>query len=108
MNITLDRACSPARPTLYCIGIHVDPTYQQSGVGGALVGAATGLADTCSAAMWAHLSDAPGGVALFEKNGFEEVNTVTVDLDEYASRPKAGGKWGTYSQHCMFREPRAS
>jgi GNAT superfamily N-acetyltransferase len=105
MSVTLDRACNPAGPTMYCSGIFVDPRAQSTGVGTALIRHAVAFALAKGAAMWAHLSDAPGVVKVFERNDFQEVNTVTVDLDEYASKPTDGKSWGRYSQHCMYRQP---
>lgn len=105
MFATLDRACQPARPTMYCCVIIIDPKSQNVGVGKTLVAEAVKFAAHRGAAMWAHLSDAPGVVRVFEKNGFQEVNTVSVDLDEYSLKPIEGKRWGRYSQHCMYREP---
>lgn len=104
MTVTLDRACQPTHPTIYCIGLHVDPRSQGLGVGTSMVQWATELADSKKAAGWAHLSDSLAGVKAFEKNGFEEVNTSTVDLDEYATK-EVGRPWGKYSHHCMYRPP---
>jgi ribosomal protein S18 acetylase RimI-like enzyme len=90
---------------MYCCAIIVDPESQNVGVGKTLVAEAVKFADQENAAMWAHVSDAPGVIKVFERNGFHEVNTVSVDLDEYASKPIEGKRWGRYSQHCMYREP---
>lgn len=106
MSVTLDRACQPTHPTVYCIGLHVDPKSQGLGAGTRMVKWATDLADSKKAAGWAHLSDSLAGITAFEKSGFKEVNTVTVDLDEYATKP-IGKAWGQYSQHCMYRPPNA-
>ena len=65
---------------------------------------ATEFADSRKAAAWAHLSDSTAGIKACEKNGFEEVNTVTVDLDEYAAKD-TNKAWGRYSHHCMYRPP---
>jgi GNAT superfamily N-acetyltransferase len=104
MSVTLDRACQPTHPTIYCIGLHVDPRSQGLGAGTRMVKWATDLADSKNAASWAHLSDSLPGIKAFEKAGFQEVNTVTVDLDKYAIKP-IGEPWGQYSQHCMYRPP---
>lgn len=104
LSVTLDRACQPAHPTIYCIGFHVAPGSQGLGVGTSMVRWATDLAESQHAAGWAHLSDNVGGIKAFERNGFKEVNTVTVDLDKYASK-KTSRAWGQYSQHCMYRPP---
>jgi GNAT superfamily N-acetyltransferase len=93
MSETLDRACQPTHPTIYCIGLHVSPKFQGRGVGTRMVEWAKDLADSKNAAAWAHLSDSLAGI-----------NTVTVDLDKYAIKD-AGRLWGTYSQHCMYRGP---
>jgi GNAT superfamily N-acetyltransferase len=106
MSVTLDRACQPTHPTIYCIGLHVDPQSQGLAVGTRMVKWATDLADTKKAAGWAHLSDRLAGIKAFQRAGFEEVNTVTVDLDKYATKP-IGKPWGQYSQHCMYRPPNA-
>jgi len=104
MSETLDRACQPTHPTIYCIGLHVDPQSQGLGVGTTMVRWATEFADSRNAAAWAHLSDSTAGIKACEKNGFEEVNTVTVDLDEYAEK-ETDKRWGKYSHHCMYRPP---
>lgn len=106
MSVTLDRACQPIHPTIYCIGLHVDPQSQGLGIGTKMVQWATHLADSNNAAGWAHLSDSQAGIKAFEKNGFEEMNTVTVDLDRYATG-STGRSWGSYSHHCMYRPPNA-
>jgi GNAT superfamily N-acetyltransferase len=106
MMQTLDRACQPTHPTIYCIGLHVDPQSQGLGVGTRMVRWATEFADSRNAAAWAHLSDSTAGIKACEKNGFEEVNTVTVNLDEYATKD-TNKPWGQYSHHCMYRPPHA-
>jgi GNAT superfamily N-acetyltransferase len=106
MMQTLDRACQPTHPTIYCIGLHVDPQSQGLGVGTRMVRWATEFADSRNAAAWAHLSDSTAGIKACEKNGFQEVNTVTVDLDEYATKD-IKKSWGQYSHHCMYRPPHA-
>lgn len=105
LAVTLDRACRPTHPTIYCINLHVAPSRQRLGVGSAMVEWAVQMADTRGAAVWAHLSDAPGGLRAFEKNGCREVNTVTVNLDEFRTH-ETDKRWGPYSQHCMYRVPR--
>jgi GNAT superfamily N-acetyltransferase len=107
MTETLDRACQPTRPTIYCIGLHVDPRSQGLGAGTMMAQWATALADSKGAAAWAHLSDSLAGIKALEKNGFEEVNTVIVDLDEYATKG-TDKPWGHYSHHCMYRPPHAT
>jgi hypothetical protein len=68
---------------------------------------ATEFADSKGAAAWAHLSDSLAGIKALKRNGFEEVNTVIVDLDEYATKG-TDKPWGHYSHHCMYRPPHAA
>jgi hypothetical protein len=37
---------------------------------------------------WVHSSESEAGWRAFAKNGFEIVETLTVDLDKYASEPR--------------------
>jgi GNAT superfamily N-acetyltransferase len=90
---------------VYCVGISVLPEVQSQGVGSALLGWATQLADENDASAWIHLSDNLGGVRALERKGFKEVNRLEVDLDHYATKPRpGGGVWGSYTFRYFRRE----
>lgn len=94
-----------ASPAMYCLGISVLPEAQSHGVASALLGWVTSYADEKRASCWIHLSDNFGGVKALEKNGFKVVNTLEMDLDQYAVKEKPdGGKWGIYVFRYMRRE----
>ena len=59
--------------------------------------------------MWCHLADNPVAVSAFASHGFKEVSPCTFDLDKYATKemPEGKEKWGTYTFHCMVREPKS-
>lgn len=97
---------------LYIGGISVDPAYHGRGVGSSLLRWGTDLADRVGASCWVHSSEA--GWALFSRHGFEEVERLTVDLDEWAVGPPPPGmgvevdsmrKWGTYTFRYGVRQP---
>lgn len=102
----MERANRPDTHTLFCTGIAVHPSAQGRGGASALITAAADIADEHAAQSWVHLSDQPGGVRAFQKAGYRVVNALTVDLDEYASKPRpGGGTWGSYTFSFMLRGP---
>jgi GNAT superfamily N-acetyltransferase len=85
-------------------GLHVAPTAQRQGVGSALVKWATDEADGRGVYMWVHSSE--GAFRVYEKNGFDVVGTLDVDMDAYApGPPPEGGNWGRYLIRYMKRQP---
>lgn len=103
----MTRLNSPPSRTLFCTAIAVLPSHQGRGVASALLDAATRIADAHGAVSWAHVSD-HGGVRAFEKVGYQDVNSLTLDLDEYATKERpGGGRWGRYTFRMIVREPRA-
>ncbi|KAG6355600.1 hypothetical protein INS49_003562 [Diaporthe citri] len=96
---------------MYVITLTVHPKYQGRGVGPALIKQGTNLADAEGALCWVHSSEA--GVYTYKKCGFEEVDTLEVDLDDWARKldikPPAGDdKWGTYTFRYLIRQPKAT
>lgn len=100
-------------PNTKCIavaGLSVDPAFQGRGIGGALLGTLNRVADRAGVHIWVHSSE-PGWQA-YHKAGFDVVETLDVDLDEYApvSPPdwyicEEEGKWGHYVFRYMKRMP---
>lgn len=89
---------------LIITGLQVAPTAQGKGVGSALVKWATDEADRRGVYMWVHSSE--GAFRVYEKNGFEVVGTLDVDMDAYApGPPPEGGEWGQYLIRYMKRLP---
>jgi hypothetical protein len=102
-------------PGTKCRYLHscvVHPSYQSRGVGLALIRWGTEKADKDGVFCWVHSSD--GGQFAFQKAGFEEIERLEVDLDEFATAPRKGvegmedGKWGKYVFRYMVRQPRES
>jgi GNAT superfamily N-acetyltransferase len=85
-------------------GLQVAPAAQGKGVGGTLVKWAADEADRRGVHMWVHSSE--GAFRVYEKNGFDVVGTLDVDMDAYApSPPPDGGDWGRYLIRYMRRLP---
>lgn len=96
---------------LYVITLTVHPKYQGRGVGAALIKQGTNRADAEGALCWVHSSEA--GVYTYKKCGFEEDDTLEIDLDDWARKldikPPAGeDKWGTYTFKYLIRQPKAT
>ncbi|KAK7709748.1 hypothetical protein SLS64_005989 [Diaporthe eres] len=96
---------------MYVITLTVHPKYQGRGVGPALIKQGTNRADAEGALCWVHSSEA--GVYAYKKCGFEEDDTLEIDLDDWARKldikPPAGDdKWGTYTFRYLIRQPEAA
>lgn len=96
---------------MYVITITVHPKYQSRGVGPALIKKGTGRADTEGALCWVHSSEA--GVHMYQKCGFEENETLKIDLDNWARKldikpPTGDDKWGTYTFRYLIRQPKTT
>ncbi|POS69074.1 acetyltransferase [Diaporthe helianthi] len=96
---------------MYVITITVHPKHQGRGVGPALIKRGTDRADSEAVLCWVHSSEA--GVHTYQKCGFEEDNTLEVDLDSWAQKmnitaPVGEDKWGTYNFRYMVRQPNAT
>lgn len=96
---------------MYVITLTVHPKYQGRGVGPALIKQGTNRADTEGALCWVHSSEA--GVYTYKKCGFEEDDTLEIDLDNWARKldikPPAGNdKWGTYTFRYLIRQPKVT
>jgi GNAT superfamily N-acetyltransferase len=91
---------------MFICTLSVDPAYAFQGIGSALMEWGTRLADEDKKFCWVHASD--GSHMFYEKHGFEKVGELTVDLDEFATRPAPdnGGLWGQYTFRYMTRLPR--
>jgi GNAT superfamily N-acetyltransferase len=93
---------------LYCCSIGVHPTHQGRGVGTALVRWACDKADADGVTVWVHASEAAHPI--LSRAGFEVVETLTLDLDEWATKDRvvdrAKQPWGKYMFRYMVRQPR--
>jgi len=112
MQEWIKRFMPPGTRCRFIMGISVHPSYAGKGVGSALMRAGTELADKERAWCWVHSS--MKGAPSFEKNGFEEVGRIELDLDEFAQgdpdraklvRKDGDGKWGRYAWRYMTRGP---
>jgi len=100
---------------LYIMSIVVSPTHQGRGVGTALIQHGTRRADREGVFAWVHASEA--GAGMFERQGFEEVRRLRVDLDKYCGgrgveevkglerKGEEGTGWGEYVFRYMVRKP---
>jgi len=70
----------------YIMSIVISPRHQGRGVGTALIQHGTRRADEECVFAWVHASEV--GAGMFEKQGFEEVRRLAVDLDEFCD-----GRW---------------
>ncbi|KAI7784119.1 acetyltransferase [Diaporthe eres] len=96
---------------MYVITLTVHPKYQGRGVGPALIKQGTNRADAEGALCWVHSSEA--GVYTYKKCGFEEDDTLEIDLDDWERnldiKPPAGDdKWGTYTFRYLIRQPKST
>jgi GNAT superfamily N-acetyltransferase len=94
---------------MYVITLTVHPKHQGRGVGNALIKQGTNRADAENALCWVHSSEA--GVNAYQKCGFEEDETLEINLDSWAHKmnikPPAGDdKWGTYKFRYLIRQPK--
>lgn len=94
---------------MYIITITVHPKFQGRGVGPALIKQGTNRADAESALCWVHSSEA--AVHTYQKCGFEEEDTLEIDLDDWARKmdikpPTGDEKWGTYTFRYLVRQPK--
>ncbi|MCJ1400775.1 hypothetical protein MMC11_003983 [Xylographa trunciseda] len=92
---------------MFIVGLSVDPAFRGHGVGTALMRWGTAIADTNSVFCWLHSSES--AFKFYQKEGFEVVGTLEVDLDEFAPGPPdkdlGDGKWGLYVFRYMKRLP---
>ncbi|KAK2614625.1 hypothetical protein N8I77_001434 [Diaporthe amygdali] len=96
---------------MYVITITVHPNHQRRGIGPALIKQGTDRADAEGVFCWVHSSEA--GVHTYQKCGFEEDDTLQIDLDDWARKleikPPAGDdRWGIYTFKYMIRQPKAA
>jgi N-acetylglutamate synthase-like GNAT family acetyltransferase len=100
--------CPLGERALYCVSIAVHPAHQARGIGTALVRWVCDKADADGVPVWVHTSEA--APPLFSKAGFEVVKTLTLDLDEWATKKRVVDgeekKWGKYTFRYMVRQPR--
>lgn len=94
---------------MYVITLTVHPKHQGRGVGPALIKQGTNRADAESALCWVHSSEA--GVRAYQKCGFEEDDTLEINLDSWAQKmgiepPSGDDKWGTYTFRYLIRQPK--
>ncbi|KAI3395627.1 hypothetical protein diail_1065 [Diaporthe ilicicola] len=105
-----ERVMPKGTRAMYVITLTVHPRSQGRGVGPALIRQGTNRADAEGVFCWVHSSEA--GWHTYQKCGFEEVDTLEIDMDDWARKldikPPAGeDKWGTYKFRYLIRQPKA-
>ncbi|KAK1227289.1 hypothetical protein PQX77_009706 [Marasmius sp. AFHP31] len=107
------RLMPPGSGCRYIVATSVDPASQTSGIGSRLVRWGTDKADK-ETGVYCWVQSSMGGRGFFEKQGFEEVGRLEVDLDEYSqglSPPRTLGShtetWGRYVWTYMRRSGQA-
>jgi len=105
MERWIDKIMPAGTKCRYIVSIAVHPSFQGKGVGKALIRWGAERADAEGAICWVHSSD--GGWKAFQALGFEEIERLELDLDQFAEieRP-GGGKWGIYTFRYGVRQPR--
>ena len=109
MDRWIKKIMPPGTKCRYLCSCLVHPSYQGQGVGSALLRWGTKKADEDGVFCWVHSSE--GGQFIYQKEGFEEIERLEVDLDEFAEVKREGvedGKWGKYVFRYMVRQPRRS
>jgi len=103
--------CPPGGKCMFIVSICVVPRHQHKGVGRALMRWGTEQADRKGEYCWVHSSET--GVNAFRKEGFEDIETLMVNLDDYTNVPPPmtvgrweEGKWGMYTWTGMKRDAR--
>ncbi|KAI0125487.1 acyl-CoA N-acyltransferase [Xylariales sp. AK1849] len=106
----MERIMPEGTKCIFVVSISVDPRFQGEGAGSQLIQWGTEQADRLNAIMWVHSSEA--GWPMFAKNGFEEAERLTFDMDKWAVGPPPKdslwgkkGKWGEYTFRYMVRQP---
>ena len=92
------------RRHMRCLALFTDPTFQRKGMGTALVDYGNRLADEKGLPIF--LQGSPYGFPIYEKAGFETVQHLGVDLQQWAPGGKEGDKgFGNYRFRYMLRLP---
>ncbi|KAJ5808037.1 hypothetical protein N7474_009306 [Penicillium riverlandense] len=104
----MDKVMPDGTRCMFVISLCVSPKWQGKGVGASLLHWGTQTADAVGAFIWVHSSE--GAWRMYQKHGFEILETLDVDLDRYAPSPllnNRGGieKWGHYVFRYMKRLP---
>jgi GNAT superfamily N-acetyltransferase len=93
---------------MYLVSLSVGPDFQSRGVGSRLLRWGTEMADKAGVFIWVHSSEAAWKT--YEKHGFEVVETLDVNLDDWAPAPPPnegdGAVWGHYVFRYMKRFPK--
>jgi ribosomal protein S18 acetylase RimI-like enzyme len=87
---------------MFIASICVDPNFQGTRLGRALLQTATQLADPAQLTVWVHSSEA--GARLFATNGFVEVGRLKLDLRDYSLNEDMRLP-DPYVYRCMLRQP---
>lgn len=93
------------RRYMVCKALFTDPSFQQHGMGTALLKYGNQLADQSTLPIY--LQASPFGFPLYSKHGFETIRHLDVDLRVWA--PKASGNdkgYGNYRFRYMLRLPK--
>lgn len=92
------------------VGLNVAPEFQSLGVGSALLKWGATVADSYGVFTWVHSSHNEGACKAYQKQGFEVIGTLDVNLDDWApaappDEPE-GAVWGHYVFRYLKRLPR--
>jgi GNAT superfamily N-acetyltransferase len=104
----MENQMPPGTKCMYLVSLSVSPDFQSRGVGSALLKWGTDIADKAGVFMWVHSSEMAWKT--YEKHGFEVVETLDINLDDWAPAPPPnegkGAVWGHYVFRYMKRFPK--
>jgi GNAT superfamily N-acetyltransferase len=106
MNRWMEKTMPAGTKCMFVVSLSVGPEFQSRGVGGALLKWGTDTADKAGVFIWVHSSESAWKT--YAKHGFEVVETLDINLDDWSPAPppneEVGAKWGHYIFRYMRRE----
>ncbi|CAL5872742.1 uncharacterized protein PFLUO_LOCUS7009 [Penicillium psychrofluorescens] len=104
----MDKVMPEGTRCMFVVSLCVSPKWQGKGVGASLLHWGTRKADAAGVFIWVHSSE--GAWRMYQKHGFETLETLDVDLDQYApslllNNQGRTEKWGHYVFRYMKRSP---
>ncbi|KAE8391701.1 hypothetical protein BDV23DRAFT_152848, partial [Aspergillus alliaceus] len=104
----MDKVMPDGTKCMFVISLCVAPKWQSRGVGSLLLQWGTDTADSTGVFMWVHSS--AGAWQMYRSHGFETIEKLDVDLDQYAPAPPPDNEeiWGHYVFRYMIRLPQGS
>jgi GNAT superfamily N-acetyltransferase len=105
MNRWMEKTMPPGTKCMFVVSLSVGPEFQSRGVGSALLKWGTDTADKAGVFIWVHSSESAWKT--YAKHGFEVVETLDINLDDWSPAPppneEVGAKWGHYIFRYMKR-----